>query len=160
MVFQSWGKVYDRVVNNAGSSITLTTSSNSNYLCVYYLINSTENENNILDNIQIEEGSESTSYEPYKEKIINVDLKGNNLCSDIDKTIRDELVIENGRAKINKKIKEVVLDGNENWTKSGSSNSSRFIASLEITNIMKTKTFNALCNYFTYNIEFGIAKFH
>lgn len=153
-------KVYDRVVNNAGSSITLTTSSNSNYLCVYYLINSTENENNILDNIQIEEGSESTSYEPYKEKIINVDLKGNNLCSNKDETIKDELLVENGKAKIYKKIKEVVLDGSENWIKSGGSNSSRFVASLEITNIMKTKTFNALCNYFTYNIEFGIAKFH
>lgn len=153
-------KVYDRVVNNAGSSITLTTSSNSNYLCVYYLLNSTENENNILDNIQIEEGSESTSYEQYQEKIINVDLKGNELCSDKEQTLKDELIIENGRAKIYKKIKEVVLDGSENWIKSGGSNSSRFVASLEITNIMKTKTFNALCNYFTYNIEFDIAKFH
>ena len=153
-------KVYDRVVNNAGSSITLTTSTNSNYLCVYYLINSTENENNILDNIQIEEGSESTSYEPYKEKIINVDLKGNNLCSNKDKSVKDELLVENVKAKIYKKIKEVVLDGSENWIKSGGSNSSRFVASLEITNIMKTKTFNALCNYFTYNIEFDIAKFH
>lgn len=110
-------KVYDRVVNNAGSSITLTTSSNSNYLCVYYLLNSTENENNILDNIQIEEGSESTSYEQYQEKIINVDLKGNNLCSDRDKTIRDELVIENGKAKINKIIKEFTFTGNEEFTK-------------------------------------------
>ena len=108
-------KVYDRVVNNAGSSITLTTSTNSNYLCVYYLINSTENENNILDNIQIEEGSESTSYEPYKEKIINVDLKGNNLCSDKEQTLKDELVIENSRAKIIKKYDEVVLDGTEDW---------------------------------------------
>ena len=153
-------KVYDRVVNNAGSSITLTTSSNSNYLCVYYLLNSTENENNILDNIQIEEGSESTSYEQYQEKIINVDLKGNNLCSNKDKSVKDDLIVENGRAKIIKKYDEVVLNGSENWTKSGSSNSSRFIASLEITKIMKTKTFNALCNYFTYNIEFGIAKFH
>ena len=153
-------KVYDRVVNNAGSSITLTTSSNSNYLCVYYLLNSTENENNILDNIQIEEGSESTSYEQYQEKIINVDLKGNNLCSNKDKSVKDELLVENGKAKIYKKIKEVVLDGSENWIKSGGSNSSRFVASLEITNIMKTKTFNALCNYFTYNIEFDIAKFH
>ena len=108
-------KVYDRVVNNAGSSITLTTSSNSNYLCVYYLINSTENENNILDNIQIEEGSESTSYEPHKEKIINVDLKGNNLCSDKEQTLKDELIIENVRAKIIKKYDEVVLDGTEDW---------------------------------------------
>ena len=110
-------KVYDRVVNNAGSSITLTTSSNSNYLCVYYLLNSTENENNILDNIQIEEGSESTSYEQYQEKIINVDLIGNNLCSNKDKSVKDELLVENGKAKIYKKIKEVVLNGTEGFAK-------------------------------------------
>lgn len=153
-------KVYGRVTNNVGSSITLTTSSNSNYLCVYYLYNSSENEQEILDSIMIEKGSESTSYEPYKEKIINVDLKGNNLCSNKDKSVKDELLVENGKAKIYKKINEFVLDGSENWIKSSNLNSSRFIASLEITNIMKTKTFNALCNYFTYNIEFGIAKFH
>lgn len=114
-----------------------------------------------LDNIAwVVKGEKFIPYEPYQEKIINVDLKGNNLCSDRDKTIRDELLVENGKAKIIKKYDEVVLNGSENWTKSGSSNSSRFIASLEITKIMKTKTFNALCNYFTYNIEFGIAKFH
>lgn len=136
-------KVYDRVVNNAGSSITLTTSTNSNYLCVYYLINSTENENNILDNIQIEEGSESTSYEPYKEKIINVDLKGNNLCSNKDKLVKDELLVENGKAKIYKKIKEVVLDGTEDFGKTEEG----FVL---VTNDWGNKNKSAtLSNYFT-----------
>lgn len=136
-------KVYDRVVNNAGSSITLTTSSNSNYLCVYYLLNSTENENNILDNIQIEEGSESTSYEQYQEKIINVDLKGNNLCSNKDKSVKDELLVENVKAKIYKKIKEVVLDGTEGFGKTEEG----FVL---VTNDWGNKNKSAtLSNYFT-----------
>ncbi len=139
-------KVYDRVVNNAGSSITLTTSSNSNYLCVYYLINSTENENNILDNIQIEEGSESTSYEPYQKKIININLKGNNLCSNNDKTIEDELVIENSSAKINKKIGKVVLTGDENWTQASSNGGFTLIGYFS-----NNSTPNGLCNYFKFN---------
>lgn len=66
---------------------------------------------------QLEIGPEATKFEPYQKKIINIDLKGNNLCSNKDKTIKDELVIENGKAKINKKIKEVVLTGNESITR-------------------------------------------
>lgn len=65
---------------------------------------------------QIEEGSTSTNYEPYTEKIVNIDLKGNELCS-LPNGIKDELVIENNRAKINKKIGKVVLNGTENWYK-------------------------------------------
>lgn len=160
-------KVYDRVVNNAGSSITLTTSLNSNYLCVYYLINSTENENNILDNIQIEEGSESTSYEPYKEKIINVDLKGNNLCSNKDKSVKDELLVENGKAKIYKKIKEVVLTGNESITRQTTlqTNKYRFNITCDgLPSINSDVIPDLLCSHFkptnrtnTYNCINGIA---
>lgn len=146
-------KVYDRVVNNAGSSITLTTSTNSNYLCVYYLINSTENENNILDNIQIEEGSESTSYEPYKEKIINVDLKGNNLCSNKDKSVKDELLVENVKAKIYKKIKEVVLTGNENIVSdSKTSNYYRYKIGINLGTFLNYPT--TLCTHFIYNLSY------
>lgn len=104
--------------NNKKSAIfTINNDANINRLYTY-LDNSDNNDATITyKNIQIEEGSESTSYEPYKEKIINVDLKGNNLCSDRDKTIRDELVIENGKAKINKIIKEFTFTGDEEFTK-------------------------------------------
>lgn len=62
---------------------------------------------------QLEIGPEATKFEPYQKKIINIDLKGNNLCSNKDKTIKDELVIENGKAKINKKFGEYIFTGNE-----------------------------------------------
>lgn len=80
----------------------------------------------IPTNAQLREGTIIKSYEPYKEKIINVDLKGNNLCSNNDKTIKDELVIENGKAKINKKIKEVVLTGNESITRQTTLQSNKY----------------------------------
>lgn len=67
-----------------------------------------------LDNIAwVVKGEKFIPYEQYQEKIINVDLKGNNLCSDKEQTLKDELVIENGRAKINKKFGEYIFTGNE-----------------------------------------------
>ena len=59
------------------------------------------------------EGKIIKPYEPYQKKIININLKGNNLCSDKEQTLKDELVIENGRAKIIKKYDEYVFTGNE-----------------------------------------------
>lgn len=67
-----------------------------------------------LDNIAwVVKGEKFIPYEQYQEKIINVDLKGNNLCSDKEQKLKDELVIENGRAKIIKKYDEYVFTGNE-----------------------------------------------
>lgn len=80
----------------------------------------------IPTNAQLMEGTIIKPYEPYKEKIINVDLKGNNLCSNKDETIKDELLLENGKAKINKKIKEVVLTGNESITRQTTSQSNKY----------------------------------
>ena len=65
----------------------------------------------IPTNAQLMEGTIIKPYEPYKKKTINIDLKGNELCSDKEQTLKDELIIENGRAKIIKKYNEVVLDG-------------------------------------------------
>lgn len=71
-----------------------------------------------LDNIAwVVKGEKFIPYEPYKEKIINVDLKGNELCSNLDKTTNDELIVENSKAKINKIIKEFTFTGDEEFTK-------------------------------------------
>lgn len=48
-------------------------------------------------------------------KVINIDLKGNKLCSNKDKTIKDELLVENGIAKIYKKYGEYAFTGNESF---------------------------------------------
>ena len=77
---------------------------------------------------QLEEGPIAHDFVPYgsnylqlknttdnESKTINIDLKGNELCSDKEQTLKDELMIENGRAKIIKKYDEVILDGTEDW---------------------------------------------
>lgn len=64
--------------------------------------------------------SELPSYEPYKSESTLIDLKGNELCSNKDKTVKDNLfVTKNGKTEIFKKIGKVVLDGSddENWIK-------------------------------------------
>ncbi len=87
-------------------SITNTTSiqinSNENQLRFSY--------NNSLTNIQLEEGSVATSYEPFKSNILttpeDLELRG------IDK-VKDELNCLTG--EVTERIGEMVLNGSENW---------------------------------------------
>lgn len=65
-------------------------------------------------NIQLEKGTQATTYEPYQSNTSSIDLQGNELCS-LPNGTKDELVIENGKAIITKRIGKVVLDGSENW---------------------------------------------
>ena len=56
----------DKEQDNSATHITLNTSINAKYLCVFYLYSAdTINEREILNSIQIEKGSTATSYEPY-----------------------------------------------------------------------------------------------
>lgn len=52
-----------------------------------------------------------TTNENSEEAISLIDLKGNKLCSNKDLTTRDLLTVKNGLASIDKKLKEVILDG-------------------------------------------------
>lgn len=79
-------------------------------------------------------------------KIINIDLKGNELCSDKEQTLKDELVIENGKAKIIKKYGEVALNGTENWTQASSNGGFTLMGHFN-----DNSTPNGLCNYFKFN---------
>ena len=72
-------------------------------------------------------------YEPYQENILNINLQGNELCS-LPNNVKDELVIENGRAKIIKRIGRIVYDGSEsgwgyqqNWSSIGDSSNAFYI---------------------------------
>lgn len=56
--------VIDRAVNNSGEKITLQTSENANYLVVQYLYDSTEDEEDILNNMHVYYGDNNKeSYE-------------------------------------------------------------------------------------------------
>lgn len=121
----------------------------------------------IPTNAQLREGTIIKPYEPYKKKIINIDLKGNELCSDKEQTLKDELIIENGRAKINKKIKEVVLTGNESITRQTTSQSNKYRFNITcdgLPSINSDVIPDLLCSHFkptnrnnTYNCINGIA---
>lgn len=78
----------------------------SNVLLEIMLLKGTYNETNLPD------------YEPYTEQVVNIDLKGNELCS-LPNGIKDDLMVKDGRAKIIKRIGKVILDGSadESWTK-------------------------------------------
>lgn len=120
----------------------------------------------IPTNAQLREGKIIKPYEPYQKKIISIDLKGNNLCSNKDKTVKDELLVENGKAKINKKIKEVVLTGNESITRQTTlqSNKYRFNITCDgLPSINSDVIPDLLCSHFkptnrnnTYNCINGI----
>ena len=67
----------------------------------------------------------------------------------IDDT-NDESEIINGVVDIQKRIGKVVFNGSEKWFKSGNTTSTKFVAALDITNIMKTKKHTALCDCFLF----------
>lgn len=113
----------------------------------------------IPTNAQLREGTIIKSYEPYKKKIINIDLKGNELCSDKEQTSKDELIIENGRAKIIKKYDEVILTGSENWSINSSSESSKGYYEFSLTLINKpTLQVDLICNKFQTGLSYNNSK--
>lgn len=148
---------------SSGSSITLTTSKNANYLVVYYLYNSSENEQEILDSIQIVRGSKAKKYKSYIEEINTLDLKNTELCAIKDTNgnvvAKDRTVYRNGKWQWEKKIKKFALKGTENFGKSSNTaNISYYLNSTEINNIdintipnaQTNRDFvvEATCNYF------------
>lgn len=87
---------------------------NARYLIVFFNNSQTNVSEYVLENIflQVEEGLNSTSYEPFKSNILTVnepvELRG------ID-DVRDELNVVNG--ELTQRIGEIVLDGSENYSK-------------------------------------------
>lgn len=94
---------------------------------------------------QLEKGTQATDYEPYQENTLNIDLQGNELCS-LPNKVKDELVIENGKAKIIKRIDKIVLNGTENWQKRSSTSQHTFL--LNMGQIIDRHTY-AYCTHFT-----------
>lgn len=106
--------IIERRVNNSGSSITLTTSKNANYLVVYYLYNSSENEQEILDSIQIERGPKATKYKSYIEEINTLDLGTTKLCAikDINGNVvaQDRIVYKDNKWQFKKNVAIHTID--------------------------------------------------
>lgn len=69
--------------------------------------------NNLVIRPMLEKGTTATNWEPYRGNSAPVSLQGNELCSIGD--IKDELIINNDKVKIIKRIGKVVLNGSESW---------------------------------------------
>lgn len=101
--------------SNTNTPIYITTGANAKYIVIQVAEDSA---NDTFNTLQVEEGSTATSYEPYQENTLNIDLQDNELCS-LPNNVKDELVIENGRAKIIKNVGKYNITGNESWALSG-----------------------------------------
>ena len=99
------------------NGFTISTDSECNYVKVSFRSSINNNVDfTTIGDIQIEQGSTATDYESFKSNSLTIDLQGNELCS-LPNGVKDELIVENGRAKIIKRIGRVVLDGSESWRK-------------------------------------------
>ncbi len=137
--------------NGAKQDLTITSGSNDKYLVVFYYNSGSDtlSAKEIADTIQVEKGSIATDYEPYTEEVVNIDLKGNEL------TEYDKLIVKDGRAKIVKKIGEVVLDGSETitgiWRDTETTHIFK-ISDIKLDNLYTTLTNTdevfAMCDYF------------
>ena len=129
------------------NGFTISTDSECNYVKVSFRSSSNNNVDfTTIGDIQIEQGSTATDYEPFKSNSLTINLQGNELCSIGD--VKDELVVENGRAKIIKRIGKVVLDGSETWYMDKElTNTVRFYTSEILTNKAKNAQ-PILSNYF------------
>lgn len=112
--------------------------------CIWYVNNAKDDE--IQNTFQIENNNVATEYEPYKEDIYTIDLKGNELLTD------DDLIIENGHAKIIKKMPKYIFNGSESWSLHNN-NSNRACFKVAINGIERYSNANnkpnIISNYFT-----------
>lgn len=154
---------YDSDLTKLGGTVPTYTISkefispaNANYFTFYgdTGINDAIYQNNII----ITKGSTPSTYEPYQENTLNIDLQGNELCS-LPNNIKDELVIENGRAKIIKRVGKTIFNGDDSivWNMSTSSTTNLkafWILKQAYPKLnSKTNSYDKLSNYFAYKKE-------
>lgn len=148
---QKSGSNYQSVLTNVANNKKENISAYGTYTSLLIRISSGVTITNGIIKPQVELGN-TTDYEPYQENILNIDLQGNELCS-LPNNVKDELVIENGRAKIIKRIGKVVLNGSENWNLTSRTDRYSFWKlNSSISNMLNYKHYK-LCNYFKYENE-------
>lgn len=102
-------KRYDMVIE-AGSTSTTFTTTKPMIRTYLYISVAKDTTINTSFKFQLQKGDKALPIEEYKETILNINLQGNKLCS-LSNGVKDELIVENGRAKIIKNVQEDLLDG-------------------------------------------------
>lgn len=142
IIFGDYEKEYHSI--DGGTTFTL---SDDTYYYITIRIYKGTTVNNLVFKPMIEKGTQATTYEPYQENITNIDLQGNELCS-LPNGVKDELIIENGRAKIIKNVGKLVLNGTENWNVYGTGTPNFFYYFYSGINVTSNI---CMSNYFTFN---------
>ena len=149
--YDNWIGIGEYTANNLSSfiqRITMTTATQNYYTfttsaTTQYIVASARNLENATK-VQLEKGSQATSYSPYFTPI------------ELNKigTYQDKIYKDNGKWYVEKQIGKVVLDGSETYT-SGSTNTSGVyrIRTTAIASLIKTPSSagvngNAVSNYF------------
>lgn len=118
-IFLSFDNLGETMLNGTNGVKTATWTLNEEKTYNRYLIYISKDKaftNFILD-AQVEKGSTKTEFEPYKSESTLIDLKGNELCSNKDKSVKDNLfVTKQGKVEIFKKIGEYVFTGDETFS--------------------------------------------
>ncbi|UBK45594.1 BppU family phage baseplate upper protein (plasmid) [Clostridium perfringens] len=113
----------------------------------------------IITNIQIEEGSQATTYEPYKEDKKDILLKEQLRENDV-------LYEDNGQVKVSRKVKQYLITGNETIIVS-KTREKTICFNVNFTNDGVDNSLNVMCNNFlvtascySYDVEgfFGTKK--
>lgn len=102
----------------------------------------------IIKDVQLEEGSTATSYEPHHEtKVIPIDLQGNTLAKVGD--IKDKLIIHrNGEVELEKKVRKYVFTGEELWNQSSYGEKSWILPVSYVSAEKTNSTMNVISNIF------------
>ena len=146
----TWACYYDNnfsFISNqqikSNTSGTFTTPKNAYYIRWYDALSTGE-----TPEWQLEQSPTASSYEEYKSNSLIIDLQGNELCS-LPRGTKDELVVENGIAKIIKRVGKVVLDGSENWGKDDNVDNNVDYFYIKIIGIDNNNIDNVICDHFT-----------
>ena len=142
--------------NNA-MSLTITTSSTANYLCIFVKANTSspaKTFEEIAETIQVEKNSTATTYEPYHNQDYEIDLGNIELCKIGDykdvifknnqlSSYYDSTLDEDGWY-IKKEIDKIVLNGSEDITIDGAYSGLTY-RSFNIKDYMSLIKFSSVC---------------
>ena len=129
--------------DDTATQLTITGNASAKYLIVF-LTNSYDNSTwqNILNSIQIEEGTTKTSYEEYSGYTKTISLGNIELCKIGD--YQDRIYKQGNKWYLEKNVGKIVLNGSESWSR----NSENKGYTLPFTNNRNTSEYVGLCNNF------------
>lgn len=144
------GVATNSVGKDNGTQLTITSGINDKYLWVYYYKSDTDTltEQEILNTIQIEEGSTATPYEPYKLTTVELPLGDIELRSTPDGT-RDTFERVDGVWNKVENVGIAVFDGSddENWKIQYGTG----LFNLDYSQSLQYSTNDAMCSHFVFN---------